>query len=169
MFDRCLPTKIRLKDKEVRQLIKEFIERYPISEQTLRSAKDFEELLINDGSAIFVDGRPLILRTKAGLIPSLKFEELINTLPKVVVDMGAVAHVVNGAQIMRPGIRQINDDFVKGDPVVIVDEKFGKAIALGITEMDSGAMKSVTKGKVIANVHYVGDELWKGFTSTKPP
>ncbi len=48
---------------------------------------------------------------------------------------------------------------------MIVDEKFNKAIALGLAEMDSEAMKSQTKGKVITNLHYVGDELWKSFTT----
>ncbi len=70
-----------------------------------------------------MEGQPLILRTRAGLIPSLKFDELINDLPKIVVDMGAVAHVVNGAQIMRPGIKQFGNDFAKGDLVVIVDRE----------------------------------------------
>jgi PUA domain protein len=133
----------------------------------LRSAKDFEELLVDENSVMFVDGMPLIVRTKAGLLPSLKFEELINSLPKIVIDMGAVAHVANGAQIMRPGIREIKNEFAKADLVVIVDEKFGKAIALGIAEIDSGTMKFASKGKVIANVHYVGDELWKSFTAVK--
>ena len=98
-----MPAKLHLKDKEVRQLIKEFTERYPASEPTLKSAKVFEELSVDGNSVFFVDGKPLILRTKTELLPSLKFEELINTLPKIVVDMGAVSHVVNGAQIcVRP-------------------------------------------------------------------
>lgn len=163
MVDKFLPAKRHLKDKEVRQLLREFIERYPSSDKMLRSAKDFEELIVDENMVMFVDGRPLIVRTRAALLPSLKFEELINTFPKIVVDMGAVAHVANGAQIMRPGIREIKNEFAKGNLLVIVDEKFGKAIALGIAEMDSGTMKSMNKGKVIANVHYVGDELWKSF------
>jgi PUA domain protein len=111
----------------------------------------------------FADGRPIILRTPSGLLPSLKFEEFINTFPKIVVDMGAVAHVANGAQIMRPGIREIRGDFAKGDLVLVVDERFGKAIAIGLAEMGSEMMKSVNKGRVVTNLHYVGDELWKSF------
>jgi len=146
-------------------LLKEFIERFPSSEAELRSARIFEELPVDDNLVFFVDGKPLILRLQSGLLPSLKFEQLTSGLPKIVVDMGAVAHVANGAQIMRPGIKQLNDDFVKGDLVVIVDEKFNKAIALGLAEMDSEAMRSQTKGIVIRNLHYVGDELWKSFTT----
>lgn len=146
-------------------MLKEFIERFPLSEPTLRSAEIFEELPVADSLVFFVDKRPLILRTQAGLLPSLKFDELINGLPKIVVDMGAVAHVANGAQIMRPGVKHFGDDFPKGDLVVIVDEKFNKAIALGFAEVDSETMKSLSKGRVITNLHYVGDELWKSFAA----
>ena len=97
----------------------------------------------------------------------MKFDEVIGSLPKVVVDMGAVPHVVNGAQVMRPGIREVKSDFGKGDLLVIVDERFGKAIALGLADMDSEAIKSTTKGKVITNVHYVGDLFWNSFSSSK--
>jgi PUA domain protein len=165
MIDLSLPARRHLKDKEVRQLVKEFADRFPSSAPTLSSAETFEELPVDESQVFFVNGRPLILRTQAGLLPSLKFDELINGLPRVVVDMGAVAHVANGAQIMRPGVKQFKNDFVKGDLVVIVDEKFNKVIALGLAEMDSEAMKSIIKGRVITNLHYVGDELWKSFAS----
>jgi PUA domain protein len=160
-----LPAKRHLKDKEARQLLREFIERFPSSESTLKSAKSFEELTVEQSVIFFADGKPLILRKQGVLFPSLKFDELINAMPCVVVDMGAVAHVANGAQIMRPGITQFKGEFAKEELVVIVDEKFNKAIALGIAEMDSEAMKSLTKGRVINNIHYVGDELWKSFVA----
>jgi len=167
MVERPLPAVRHLKDKEARRVVKEFVEHYPSSEKALRAAKDFEELTVEGQSVLFVDGRPLILRTPTGLLPSLKFEELINALPKIVVDMGAVAHVANGAHIMRPGVREIGGDFAKGQLVRVLDEKFGKTLALGITEMDSESMRFMSKGKVVANAHYVGDELWKSFTALK--
>jgi len=88
-------------------------------------------------------------------------------LPRIVVDMGAVPHVVNGAQVMRPGIRELNGAFGKGELVVIVDEKFGKAIALGVAEMDSTTMKQMSNGKAVMNVHYVGDSFWTTFGTSK--
>ena len=166
-FDKSLPAKRHLKDKEVKQLIKDFIHRYPTAEQFLRKDSDFEELLVDDDAILFVNQRPLILRTQTGLLPSLKFEEVINSMPKVVVDMGAVPHVVNGAQIMRPGIREVKRDFGKGELLVVVDEKFGKAIALGTADLDSIGVRSASKGKVISNIHYVGDRFWNSFSSPK--
>jgi len=162
-----LPPKRHLRDKEAKQLLREFIERYPSSETFLRSTKEVEEKGVGDDFIFFSNGKPFILRTKFGLLPSLRFDEFINTLPKVIVDMGAVPHVVNGANIMRPGVREIRNDFVKGDLLVIADEKFEKNIALGLADMDSSAMKTASKGKVIATLHYVGDELWRSSTESQ--
>jgi len=161
-----LPAKKYLKEKEAKQLLREFIQRYPTSETFLRSVSVFEELPVDEGWVFFLDGRPLILRTKSGLLPSLKFDEVINSLPKIVVDMGAVAHLANGAHVMRPGIREIRNDFTKGELLLIVDEKFGKNIALGLADVDSTVMKSANKGKVVMNLHYAGDEFWKSFTAS---
>ena len=161
-----MPAKKYLKDKEAKQLLREFIQHYPISETFLRSVNVFEELPVDESLVFFLNGRPLILRTKSGLLPSLKFDEVVNSLPKIVVDMGAVAHLANGAHVMRPGIREIRNNFTKGELLLIVDEKFGKNIALGLADVDSTVMKSANKGKVVMNVHYVGDELWKSFTAS---
>jgi PUA domain protein len=64
---------------------------------------------------------------------------------------------------MRPGISDIPSNFAKGDLLVIVDEKYGKPLALGLAEVESTDMKPMSKGKVIKNVHFVGDELWKSY------
>jgi PUA-domain protein len=167
LAERYLPAKRHLKDKEVKQILREFIQRYPTSEPFLRSVNDVEEQPVGKGLVFFLNGQPLLLRVQSGLCPSLKFDGVIRFLPKVVVDMGAVAHIANGAHIMRPGIKEIPNDFSKGGLLLIVDEKFGKNIALGTADIDSNAMKSVNKGKVIANIHYVGDDFWKSFTSAQ--
>lgn len=153
----------RLKDKEVKGLLRDFIGRYPNTEESLASVESFDELSVGEEMVYFADNSPLILRRKIGLLPSLKFDKYVQSLPRVVVDMGAVAHVANGADIMRPGIREIPSNFGRGDLLVIVDEKYGKPLALGLAEMESTEMKSMSKGKVIRNVHFVGDELWASY------
>jgi PUA domain protein len=157
-----LPSMRRLKGKEVKRLLRDFIGIYP-SAAILESAMNFDEHMVGEEVVYFVDGTPLIVRTKSGLLPSLKFEEVINSLPRIIVDMGAVAHIANGADIMRPGVKDVHSDFAKGSLVVIVDEKYSKPIALGLAEVDSAEMRLMSKGKVIGNLHYVGDDLWKSF------
>jgi PUA domain protein len=153
----------RLKDREVKGLLRDFISRYPGVGEFLVSAKSFDELAVGEEMVYFVDNLPLILRKTIGLLPSLKFEKCVNSLPRVVVDMGAVAHVANGADIMRPGISDIPSNFAKGDLLIIVDEKYGKPLALGLADVESTEMKSMSKGKVVKNVHFVGDALWNAY------
>ncbi len=88
------------------------------------------------------------------------FTEVVAKLPKVVVDMGAVRHVCNGAGVMAPGIVRYEGDFDKGGLVLVVDVKFGKTLALGEAQFGSEAAKTIKHGVVIKNVHFVSDEIW---------
>jgi predicted RNA-binding protein (TIGR00451 family) len=54
----------------------------------------------------------------------------VDGLPRVVVDMGAIPYVCNGADVMAPGITGM-DSFEVGDLVVVRDATHGKALAIG--------------------------------------
>lgn len=87
--------------------------------------------------------------------------EILTHFKKVVVDMGAVRFVVNGADILRPGIVSYDPDLKKDDPVVILDESHNKPIAIGRAIYSATDMKKNANGKAIKNIHYVGDHIWK--------
>jgi PUA-domain protein len=112
------------------------------------------------GELLLVNRKPLLFRINETVYPTLLFEEIISKLPKVVVDMGAVRHVCNGAGIMAPGIVHYEGEFKKGDLVLIVDIKFRKRLALGEAQYDTEVAKSVKQGAVVKNIHYVSDEIW---------
>ena len=78
----------------------------------------------------------------------------------VVVDMGAVKFVTNGADVMAPGIVDADNDIVEGDQVWICDERNHKALGVGIALMSGEQMVQEKNGKAISLVHYVGDTLW---------
>jgi PUA domain protein len=82
-------------------------------------------------------------------------------MPRIVVDMGAVPHVVGGADIMAPGIRKVSGEFAERQFLVVVDEKHGKYLAVGRALVGSGPMAATKKGKVVENLHYVGDLIWE--------
>ncbi|HUV53956.1 MAG TPA: DUF1947 domain-containing protein [Candidatus Krumholzibacteriaceae bacterium] len=84
----------------------------------------------------------------------------VDGLPRVVVDMGAIPYVCNGADVMAPGITDM-DSFEVGDLVVVRDVAHGKALAVGKALKSSSDIEASRKGKVIENLHYVGDSLWK--------
>jgi len=79
----------------------------------------------------------------------------------VAVDMGAVPHVCNGADIMVKGIRSVDREFAKGALVVIVDETHGKHLAIGEALVDSASIREMERGKVVSNLHFVGDDAWE--------
>jgi PUA domain protein len=74
--------------------------------------------------------------------------------------MGAVPFVVNGADIMVPGIRSVSQNAKPGDVVLVVEEKYGKGLAIGIMLIEREEILKKGKGKAVKNVHHVGDEIW---------
>ncbi len=120
-----------------------------------------EEVVVDEGKLYFVDDKPLVIGVDDKLLPSLANEELLKTLPSIVVDMGAIPHICNGADIMRPGIRNLQGDFEKGSVVLVKDEKFSKPIAIVVAETTSTLIHRMAKGIAAKNVHHVGDQFWE--------
>ena len=114
---------------------------------------------------IYVNDAPSFLKLKDNFIPSLKLlvslkkEEIPR---KVVIDMGAVPFISKGADVMRPGIKEVGSQIEKDGPVIIIDEKYGKPIAVGIAMYSSEEISSMKEGKVIKTLHYIGDKIWQG-------
>ena len=79
---------------------------------------------------------------------------------RVTVDAGAIPYVVNGADVMRPGIVAVTPDVKSGQPVQIVEVRHGKPLAIGIAIMDGPEILGSASGKMCKNFHHVGNELW---------
>ena len=112
-------------------------------------------------SLFMVNKKPLLMATGAWVFPTLKGAVQI-PFPerRVVVDAGAIPYVVNGADIMRPGIVSVTDDVKANCPVQIVDERHGKPLAIGIALLDAPNLRASTAGKMVKKFHHVGDEIW---------
>lgn len=78
----------------------------------------------------------------------------------VVVDSGAVPYVYNGADIMAPGVVAADESIEAGGPVWIKEEKYGKALAVGIALMSGPEMVAATSGKAAKSIMHVGDRIW---------
>ena len=74
--------------------------------------------------------------------------------------MGAVPYMINGADVMRPGIVSVTDDVGAGKPALVVDEIHDKPLAVVIPLYDAAGIIALEKGKAAKNMHYIGDELW---------
>ena len=78
----------------------------------------------------------------------------------VTVDAGAVEFVSNGADVMRPGIVEVDDGITAGDLVAVAEETHGKVLAVGRATTDSDDMLG-DSGKVVDSIHHVGDDLYE--------
>jgi len=120
-----------------------------------------EEAELEDLINVYLfDGTPLLARTEDVLIPTLTCP-CLDRLPAVVVDMGAVPYVCNGADVMAPGVVEVKGDFEEGELVAVRDARHGKALAVGEARVSSAEMRAAERGKVIRNLHYVGDKIWR--------
>jgi len=114
-----------------------------------------------DVSLFMVNRKLLLMDTGDWVFPTLKgaiqfpFPER-----RIVVDAGAIPYVVNGADVMRPGIVSVTDDVKSSSPVQIVDERHGKSLAIGVALLDAPDIRASTSGKMCKNFHHVSDEIW---------
>jgi PUA domain protein len=93
-------------------------------------------------------------------VPTLRLLLKNNFLKKITVDMGAVKHVASGADVMRPGIVSIDDGINAEDFVAIVDVNNKRPLAIGIALFNSKEIEAYKTGRVVKNIHYVGDKIW---------
>jgi len=158
-----LPSRTILKDRDSKPLIEE-LNKIPGFEHLTRKSR-VETEMVKNAEVIFVDGQPVASKREGQFVPVLTNTLALEKLPRITVDMGAVPHVVGGADIMAPGIRRVEGSFGEKELVVIVDEKHGKFLAVGRSLLASGEMIATKKGKVVANIHYVGDSVWETIKS----
>lgn len=123
--------------------------------------KKLEYVQTDKWDFIFVDGEPLLFKTEGKIFPTVKGALKLNPARrKVVVDSGAVKFIVNGADIMSPGVVEADPSIKEGDLVIVAEEAHGKALAIGKALM-SGRDMAGGKGKAVKSIHYVGDDIWK--------
>jgi PUA-domain protein len=114
-----------------------------------------------DREVVLVDGEPLVASFDDELfLTVVGANEHPPENHVVTVDSGAISFVSDGANIMRPGIVEATDDIAPDDLVIIVEENHGKALAVGRAEADGDDMVG-NSGKVVENLHHVGDELYE--------
>ena len=124
-----------------------------------------EQAHYQETDLILVDRIPLAMRIevcgKMGWYPTLKGVAAWNVERSwVAVDEGAIPFLRNGADCMGAGIHIADPSLGKGDFVWIRDQETGEPIATGTAIVDGEEMMSMTKGKAISTIHWVGDDLW---------
>ena len=128
--------------------------------QDMPKIKNLMSHYVDAESQILIGDSLKILRINDEYMPFLSEIKLLESFPNVVVDMGAVKFMCNGANVMRPGIKNYSD-FSKDDIVCVVEESQHKFLAVGKALVNSSEMKEMSKGEVIKNMHYISDRYWE--------
>ena len=150
-----------LKDREAKALLCKVSEKLKINVEQLSKGKASFEVVETDAGEIYlINGKPQLVKIGETVFPTLVFDEFLAVAPKAIVDMGAVPYVCKGANVMAPGIKRYEGEFKKGDLIVIVDERHGKALAIGEAFYESDEARKIKQGAAIKNIHYVGDRIW---------
>src|SRR3989344_6398511 len=158
-----------LSNKEIRALNEQIKSEFGIDkffigkdkvEKKKKENKNDADIVISNAEILFRNGNPAFFYFEKRLVPHLKLLQATNFLKKVVVDMPAIPYMIKGADVMRPGIKEIDEQIRKDEIVSVVDENNKKAIAVGIALFDSEEMRQMVKGKVLKNIHFVGDKVW---------
>ena len=150
-----------LREKEARQLLLDFSQKFNVDTEGLFGARPRVELTeIQAIEIININGKPLLARLDGSLLPTLLFEAIFPFLPRIVVNMGAVPYICNGADVMAPGVVRVDGEFKENSFLLIVDERYEKSLGIGVALFDSQAMRRLKKGKIVKSIHFVGDKLW---------
>ncbi len=114
-----------------------------------------------DDDVVIISGVGLkAIKIGDSYLPFLTDTEILKKFPNVMVDMGAVKFMCNGANVMRPGITKYTQ-FEKDSLVCIIEESQHKFLAVGKSCVPSTDMESMSKGEVIKNMHYISDKYWE--------
>ena len=149
----------RLKDKEIREIKEELMKNFDCD----FSFKDIviESGIVDDKNIIFINNEPCFMYHNKDLVFTIFGLNRFQPKNKfVVVDMGAVKFVTNGADVMSPGIVDADENIAEGDQVWICDERNKKPLAVGFAIINGNEMKNKNSGRAVETFFYVGDKLY---------
>ncbi|HET6517733.1 MAG TPA: PUA domain-containing protein [Nitrosopumilaceae archaeon] len=142
---------------ETNEMLKDIAIQWKID---LPKIKNLRVHYITDDAQIITAKDIMILKTGNTHLPFLSQEELLEKFPYVMVDMGAVKFMCNGANVMRPGIRKYSE-FEKDQIVCVIEESQHKFLAVGKAMVPSSELETMQKGEVVKNLHYISDKFWE--------
>jgi len=148
-----------LRSDEVREIEQRLADRLGV--ELNADSYELVELEDSEFDLVLVDGEPAVLYFEEEPFLTVRGANEYEPQTRVVtVDAGAVSFVSDGADVMRPGIVEADDDIAAGDLVAIAEESHGKVLAVGRAQTDGDDMVG-NEGKVVSSVHHVGDELYE--------
>lgn len=132
----------------------------------LPKIKNLKVHQITDDAQLITGTQLKILKIDQEYVPFLSEISLLKKFPHVVVDMGAVKFMCNGANVMRPGIKDYSE-FEENCLVCVVEESQHKFLAIGKALVSSNKLDTIEKGEILKNLHYISDKFWDAAKSIR--
>ena len=159
-----------LKKKALNELKIRIKNHFKINEDLLFSKNSRLEMLKTESELIlyFIDDEATLIEIDNMIFPTVN--ALLSKkimLPEVIIDKGAIKFIINGADVMVPGIVDTSESIEKEDIICIVDVEFKKTLAIGKALMSAKEIKEKNKGKAIQTLHHVGDKIWNTIKKMK--
>ena len=157
-----MKSKKTLSNKEKRVLQLKLIETYGENISTyFEKSLILESIKTDEGTFIVKEKRIWWFLYDDTYLPSIHFlRESDLNLPKVVVDIGAIRFITNGADVMAPGIVSFEDSITENTFVVIHEEKANTILGIGKSLIDAKEFDKTKKGKVVKLIHHLKDAIW---------
>ena len=154
-----IKNRYRLKNKDYRRIIENIKQDFDCDNLSENSV--FEVGDVEGTKFVFIDGRPDLMYHQDKVVFTLSgINKFKPTNRFVIVDMGAVKFVANGADVMVPGVIDADINIKENDFVWVCDERNKKALATGFALMSGDLMITEKKGKAVSIFHFVGDNIW---------
>ena len=148
----------RLRKKEAKKVSAEVKETAGVDVEGNMDEVDFGNIKV-----ILVDNEPLLINYEGRYY--LSVYGVMRLRPekyRVTVDEGALKFIMNGADVMKPGIVYADERIKEVDFVFVTVEGKDSPIAVGLALCDGSEMIG-EKGKAVKNIHHLKDKIWKQF------
>jgi PUA domain protein len=151
-----------LSKKEKKLLLMKLSQTYGESASDLfKVTSDIEEVKTDKGIYLIKEGKASFFLSEEMYIPTIHYlREAESILPKVIVDIGAIRFITNGADVMAPGIVYFDNNIKPKTIVSIHEEKAESILGVGLSLLSSHDFKKTKKGKVVKLLHYLKDDIW---------
>ncbi len=160
-------TRHPLRKKEVKEFEEYLSSQFPelsavLGKLELGFVIELEGVGGQEANLIILNELPALVEVEGLKIPTLILVKMsgIEGMQYAVVDEGAVKHLLNGADVMSPGITECSG-FQKESLVAVWNPTKETPLCVGKALMSCDEVMKVRRGKAIKNLHYAGDKIWK--------
>ncbi|KAI5803356.1 PUA-like domain-containing protein [Peziza echinospora] len=167
-------SKTKVKSSVQRHLRAKLLEQYPLLEPHIEEIfpkkSDLELIKAPDRLSLYAIGHEILFfqHFDDTIFPHLKLvHKFPECFPKLQVDRGAIRFILDGAQLMCPGLTSpgarlppAEEAVPAGKVVVIMAEGKENACMIGRTKLSTEDIKKINKGVGVETFHVLGDGLW---------